>query len=277
MSARRPSWRFSRRRGAISTDPAARRRNDRSTASTAASGESSPCTSLSERKSVTRARCRPERRFDCPRSGSPLPRGPHCAGGPKAERAQDARATRVGRRRWPAPPAGHHPTLPEDPGPRRTFDPTRSPPCGRAPTRTSSPVCPRNPLDERPEAIVPASEAELFRPPAQLHVRRDVGDLFPGNPHDAAAADPRCKASDQPRAPSPDSRPAEDRNDLQLLARPAFEREIVDIAAPPVFRVQQLTIDQVQSEVDRLAQFWPAFVRMSSGTAVSATSTITTR
>jgi hypothetical protein len=38
-----------------------------------------------------------------------------------------------------------------------------------------------------------------------------------------------------------------------------------------------LAIDELQSEVERLSQFWPAFVRMSRGTAVKATMTITTR
>ena len=53
--------------------------------------------------------------------------------------------------------------------------------------------------------------------------------------------------------------------------------QLVDVAAPTVLRVQQLAIDELQSEVERLSQFWPAFVRMSRGTAVKATMTITTR
>src|SRR6266550_3480999 len=277
MSARRPSWSFSRRRGAISTDPAAMRRNDPSTASTAASGVSSSSTSLSERKSVTRARCRPERRFDRPRSGPPLPRELPSAGGLKAEGSQDARATRVRRRRLPPPPAGHHRAMLGGLGTRRASGPTRSRPCGRERRRRSSPVCSRDLLDERPQTIVPASETELVRALAQLHMRRDDGNLFPRDPHDPAAADPGCEASGEPRAPTPRTRSAEDRDHLQLFAGTAVESEIVDVAAPPVLRVQQLAIDELQTEDDRLAQFWPALVRMSSGTAVNATTMITTR
>src|SRR4051812_33194937 len=114
---------------------------------------------------------------------------PHWADGPRVERSQDARATRVGRRRWPAPPAGHDRATLEDPGRRRASCPTRSPPCGPETRRTSSPVCSRDPFDEGAQTIVSAPEAELSGALAQLHVRRDLGDLFPGNPHDAAPTD----------------------------------------------------------------------------------------
>src|SRR5439155_6444076 len=157
------------------------RRNDLSTASTAASGVSSSFASLSERKSVTRAQCRPERRFDRPRSGPPLPRGPPSAGRLRAEGSRDARANRVGRPRLPPPPAGHYPAMLGGLGTRPSAGPTRSRPCGRETSRTSSPVSSRDLLDERPQTIVPAPESELVRALAQLHVRRDVGNLFPGN------------------------------------------------------------------------------------------------
>ena len=143
--------------------------------------------------------------------------------------------------------------------------------------RTSSPFCSRDLLEQWAQTIVPTSEAEFPRTLAQLHVRRDAGDLFPRNPHDAAAADPRCEASDETRAPTPGTWPAEDCDDLQLFTGPAFESEVVDVAAPSVLRVQQLAIDELQSEHDGLAQFWPAFVRISSGTAVNAITMITTR
>src|SRR5205814_1655654 len=51
MSASRPSSTSSRRRGAMCTPPVAMRRKHASTASTASAGESSSCTSLSERNS----------------------------------------------------------------------------------------------------------------------------------------------------------------------------------------------------------------------------------
>src|SRR6266566_3608598 len=208
------------------------RRNDLSTASTAPSGVSSSSTSLSERKSVTRAQCRPERRFDRPRSGPPLPRGPPSVGGLKAEGSRDVRASRVGRRRRPLPPADRYRAMLGGLGTRRTAGPTRFRPPARERRRTSSPVCSRDLLDVRPQTIVPASESELVRALAQLHVRGDVGNLFPRDPHDPAAADPGCEASGDPGAPTPGAGPAEDCGDLQLFARPAFESEIIDVAAP---------------------------------------------
>jgi len=78
-------------------------------------------------------------------------------------------------------------------------------------------------------------------------------------------------------APTPGTGPAEDCDDFQLFTRPPFESEVVDVSAPTVPRVQQLAIDNLQSKDDRPAQFWPALVRMSSGTAVNATTMITTR
>ena len=77
-------------------------------------------------------------------------------------------------------------------GTRRASGPTRFRPPARERRRTSSPVCSRDLLDVGPQTIVPASESELVRTLAQLHVRGNGGNLFPRDPHDPAAADPGC-------------------------------------------------------------------------------------
>ena len=71
--------------------------------------------------------------------------------------------------------------------------------------------------------------------------------------------------------------PHENRNDLELLAGAALEREIVDLPAASILRVEQLVIEDVEPEVDRLVQFWPTLVRIISGTAVIAITMITTK
>src|SRR5438876_1222436 len=83
------------------------------------------------------------------------------------------------------------------------------------------------------------------------------------------AAGPRC-ASDAFR---PTLRPV-----IRRLARPALDREVVDVAAAASVLVEQLVVEHVQRDVDlRAAQFWPAFVSTISGIAVRATTMITTR
>src|SRR5437667_367096 len=62
------------------------------------------------------------------------------------------------------------------------------------------------------------------------------------------------------------------------LARATFDREVVDVAAAPPVLVEQLVVEHLQTDVDLdAAQFWPTFVSSISGTAVSATTMITTR
>jgi len=132
-------------------------------------------------------------------------------------------------------------------------------------------------LDVGPEPIVPAAQPELPRLLAELHVNADLGDLFPGNANTAAASNPSRKPPDEPCAPTPNPRAAQDRHDFQRFSRVSLQREVVDLATPTAFRVEQLVIEDVQPEVDRLTQFWPTFVRIISGIAVSAMTRMTTR
>ena len=80
-----------------------------------------------------------------------------------------------------------------------------------------------------------------------------------------------------PARPRQTAGTAENRDHFELLAWATLEREIVDLPAAPVLRVEQLMVEDVQPEVDRLGQFWPTFVRIISGTAVNAITMITTK
>src|SRR4051794_10184459 len=108
-------------------------------------------------------------------------------------------------------------------------------------------------------------------------MRADVLDRFPRNPNASSTTDPGGEAAEPARACAPDTRPTENRNELELLAGAALERQIVDLPATALLRVEQLVIEHVQPEIDRLAQFWPTFVRIISGIAVSAMTMMTTR
>ena len=108
-------------------------------------------------------------------------------------------------------------------------------------------------------------------------MRGDGVDVLPGDAHDVAAPEPRRDPSHQARTLRPRSRAREDRDHLEPFAGTAFERELVRIAAASLLRVEQLMVDDVQAEVDGLAQFWPTFVRTSNGTALIEMTMITTR
>lgn len=135
----------------------------------------------------------------------------------------------------------------------------------------------RNLRDVRSEPIVPTSEPELVRSPAELDMRADVGHLVEWNADTAAAAHPRSDPADHARPRTPDSGAAEDRDHFEIPAWRALERDVVDLAATPAVGVEQLTVEQVEPEVDRLRQFCPTFVRIISGMAVTAITMITTR
>lgn len=135
----------------------------------------------------------------------------------------------------------------------------------------------RNVLDEGSDAVFSAPEPELLRALAQLDVRSDLLHLAPGHANSSAATDPGCNPAKQSRSVAPDSGPTENRHHLEILPRTTLQGEIVDLSAAPALGVQQLVIEHVQPEVDRVGQFWPTLVRIMSGTAVRAITTITTR
>ena len=89
--------------------------------------------------------------------------------------------------------------------------------------------------------------------------------------------DPRCETAQQSRAGAPDIGTTQDRDDLERLPGGAFECKVVDVPAPTLLGVQELMVEEVETEIDRLAQFWPTFVRISNGTAVSEMTRMTTR
>jgi hypothetical protein len=141
----------------------------------------------------------------------------------------------------------------------------------------SSSICTGNLLDPGTKPVVAPAEAELGRPLPQLHVSRDLVDVLPGNPMRTAASNPGRNTTDQTGALTPDPRPAEKRNNLQRLAGVAFQREIVDVPAPPPLGIEKLMVEDAESKVDAAGQFCPTFVRMSNGTAATATIRMTKR
>jgi hypothetical protein len=100
--------------------------------------------------------------------------------------------------------------------------------------RTFSSVCTGDPRDERTKAVVPATQPELFRAPAELHMSAHAGDLCPRNADRAPSPDPRCKTAKQSGAGAPDAGTTHDRHDLELFPRAAFESKIVDVPAPAI-------------------------------------------
>ena len=135
----------------------------------------------------------------------------------------------------------------------------------------------RNLRDVRSEPIVPASEPELLGALAELDVRADLVHLVPRDPDAPPASQPSGDPADDTRTRTPDSGAAQDRDYFEVPARRALERDVVDFAAAPAVDVEQLMIEQVETEVDRLCQFCPTFVRIMSGMAATAITMITTR
>jgi len=138
-------------------------------------------------------------------------------------------------------------------------------------------VRPRNLRDPRTQPVVAPSEPELLRLFAQENVGANILDFLPGHTDARPAPDPGSDPAEPARACAPDARPAEDCDELELLAGVSLERQVVGLAAAALFRIEQLVVEHVQTEIDLLAQFWPRFVRIISGIAVSAITMITTR
>ena len=116
-------------------------------------------------------------------------------------------------------------------------------------------VRPGNLLDVRSQTIVAPAEPELFGAPAELDVRADLCNLAPRDANSAAATQPGGDPSEHPGSAAPDPGTAENRDHFELLAWATLERKIVDLPAAPVLRVEQLMVEDVQPEVDRLGQF----------------------
>src|SRR5256885_13280057 len=203
--------------------------------------------------------------------------GPRRAGAPCPCRSRGARSALDVPRRWPRPWGGPSRLWPASRVPCRVAAPTASPRRDRLTRNRFSPVRSGNSVEERSQAIVATSEAELLRPLPKLHVCGDGVDVLPRNPDCAAATQPAEEPADEPGPLPPDARAAQQRADLQRLARIALELEGVHVAAAPPLPVEELVIDEVPADVDRLAQFWPTLVRIIRGIADSETTRMTTR
>ena len=101
--------------------------------------------------------------------------------------------------------------------------------------------------------------------------------MLPRNANAAASPDHGCEPTQKSGAATPDIRSAEDRHDLELLPGATLERQVVRVPAASLVAVEQLVIEDVQTEIDRAAQFWPTFVRIIRGMAVKEMTTITRR
>jgi hypothetical protein len=94
----------------------------------------------------------------------------------------------------------------------------------------------------------------------------------------AAAADPTGKAADPTGAWSPVAGAYENRDHFGGFTGAAFDREIIDVAAAATAFVDQLMVEDMQPDVElSVPQFCPAFVMIINGTALNATTAMTTR
>jgi hypothetical protein len=113
----------------------------------------------------------------------------------------------------------------------------------------------RNLLDVRSEAIVSASESKLLRTLAELHMRADAVHLVPRDTHAPTAPQPGGDPSDPSGTRAPDSRAAKDRDYLEVLAGRTLQGDVINLSATPALGIEQLVIEQIETEVDRLRQF----------------------
>ncbi len=93
----------------------------------------------------------------------------------------------------------------------------------------------------------------------------------------AAAADPSCEAADPACALAPVAWPDKDCDNFGDIPNAALDCQVVDFAAAPPVLVEKLAVEDAQSDLDLLAQFWPTFVKIIRGTADSEIPAITTR
>ena len=108
-------------------------------------------------------------------------------------------------------------------------------------------------------------------------MRADLDDLIPRDANPPVTAEQTCQPAGDRRTAAQDRGAAQNRDDLEPVAGPTFEGNVVDLAATAAVGVEQLAIKQRETEVKRAAQFWPTFVRIKSGTAAMATTAMTTR
>jgi len=134
----------------------------------------------------------------------------------------------------------------------------------------------RDLLDPRPQSVVTASETELLGGLAQDDVRLDVTHVLPRNAYAPSAPHEARDPTDPPRALRPYTRPDENCRDARGLAGAALDLEIVGVPAAPPVPIQNLVVENLQCDID-LGQFWPTFVRIISGIALSATTMMMTR
>src|SRR5205085_8347396 len=196
------------------------------------------------------------RRCERRRSGRPQPRERSPCGGLTVARSRGAPSSRAVPRRRLSPRAAHDRRSPAGRGTSRSRDRTPSRPHVRERRKTSSPVGTRDLLDVRTQAVVATPQSERLGALLQRDVGGDRVDLLPRGSHSLAARKPRRNSTRPSCATTPGARSAEYRDDLELLAGPTLEQELVDVSAAATIRVEQLVVDEQETQVYRpLAQF----------------------
>lgn len=138
--------------------------------------------------------------------------------------------------------------------------------------------CSRDPLEPGSDAVVADAEPGFRRCCRELHGGVDFRHLGPWDADASAAADPAGEPTDASGALAPVAGTDEESDDLGAVARAAFDREVVDVAAAAPLAVEELVVEDVAADDDPPGcQFCPALVRIMRGIAVTATIAMTTR
>ena len=113
----------------------------------------------------------------------------------------------------------------------------------------------RDPFHERAPALVAAPEAQLPGGALQLHDRADVRDLAPRDVYRVAAeagCDPPEHAARSPRVTADEDLPH-----LGAVLAERVEDEVVHLAAVPSLAVDELVVEDAQTEIDPFAALIP--------------------
>src|SRR3954451_20517115 len=144
-----------------------------------------------------------------------------------------------------------------------------------APTASSCSRNPRQPPGRAPLGIV---EAELVCRLVELDDVGNLGDVVPGYGDDVLwrerpqhACEPAWEALDSSGLPD------EQACHLAGTAKRLAEFDVTDPAAALTLAIDELAIEHRQRQVERVHQPDPMLVRISSGTAVSARTRMTTK
>src|SRR5207253_2278391 len=117
------------------------------------------------------------------------------------------------------------------------------------------------------QSVVCSAQSQGGRVILELHRGFDHVDLAPVDANSSVTADPAGEAADPAGTGSPVAGPDENRDYFGGVTGAAFDREVINVAAPPTVLVDELMVEDVEGDVElSLHQFCPAFVMIISGT-----------